>query len=422
MNEETIGGWLDELASSAPAPGGGAAGALEVAVGAALVEMVCNLTIGKPAFAEHEGTMTEARDRATTVRHQAVGLAAEDAEAFAGDRRVSPAKTGGTRRGRRHRGSRRRSLPPPTCLGGRPPPRSSASPSARPRRQRQRRLRRCGRCGGRPRGAPGGAREHRRQPGLDRRPRSSGGARRGSGRDRARSRPCRRRGRRGPRADGRMTLLDGRELAASIRAQAADEAASLAPVLAAVVATDDPATAWYVGSIAKAAAATGIELRESRLGDYDRSGVLSVSTSSADPSVDAIICLTPLPGGLTLAEAASGSPRRRTSTRRAPQLGRLSGLPASRRRQRRRWSCCTTRERRRGSRGSRSGPPRPSSASRSPCCCSPSTPRSRSATLPLATSRRSRAVPASRGGGRASAPDRGRPRRARSRRDRRRHE
>ena len=54
MNEETIGGWLDELASSAPAPGGGAAGALEVAVGAALVEMVCNLTIGKPAFAEHE--------------------------------------------------------------------------------------------------------------------------------------------------------------------------------------------------------------------------------------------------------------------------------------------------------------------------------------------------------------------------------
>jgi methenyltetrahydrofolate cyclohydrolase len=83
MNEETIGGWLDELASSAPAPGGGAAGALEVAVGAALVEMVCNLTIGKPAFAEHEGTMTEARDRATTIRHQAVGLAAEDAEAFA---------------------------------------------------------------------------------------------------------------------------------------------------------------------------------------------------------------------------------------------------------------------------------------------------------------------------------------------------
>jgi formiminotetrahydrofolate cyclodeaminase len=82
MNEETIGGWLDALASSAPAPGGGAAGALEVAIGAALVEMVCNLTIGKPAFAEHEATMTEARDRATAIRAEAVGLAAEDAAAF----------------------------------------------------------------------------------------------------------------------------------------------------------------------------------------------------------------------------------------------------------------------------------------------------------------------------------------------------
>ena len=37
MNEETIGAWLEALASSAPAPGGGAAGALEVAIGAALV-------------------------------------------------------------------------------------------------------------------------------------------------------------------------------------------------------------------------------------------------------------------------------------------------------------------------------------------------------------------------------------------------
>jgi formiminotetrahydrofolate cyclodeaminase len=82
MNDETIGGWLDELASSAPAPGGGAAGALEVAIAAALVEMVCNLTIGKPAYAEHEATMTEARDRAATIRHEAVGLSAEDAEAF----------------------------------------------------------------------------------------------------------------------------------------------------------------------------------------------------------------------------------------------------------------------------------------------------------------------------------------------------
>ena len=82
MNEERIGAWLEALASSAPAPGGGAAGALEVAIGAALVEMVCNLTIGKPAFAEHEDVMIEARDRAGAIRGAAVDLAAEDAEAF----------------------------------------------------------------------------------------------------------------------------------------------------------------------------------------------------------------------------------------------------------------------------------------------------------------------------------------------------
>ena len=82
MNEEPIGAWLDALASSAPAPGGGAAGALEVAIAAALVEMVCNLTIGKPAYAAHEATMTEARDRAGGIRGTAVGLAAEDAAAF----------------------------------------------------------------------------------------------------------------------------------------------------------------------------------------------------------------------------------------------------------------------------------------------------------------------------------------------------
>jgi methenyltetrahydrofolate cyclohydrolase len=82
VNEDTIGAWLEALASSAPAPGGGAAGALEVAIGAALVEMVCNLTVGKPAYAEHEADMTEAGERAGEIRRTAVGLAAEDAEAF----------------------------------------------------------------------------------------------------------------------------------------------------------------------------------------------------------------------------------------------------------------------------------------------------------------------------------------------------
>jgi formiminotetrahydrofolate cyclodeaminase len=82
MDGETIGSWLDALASSAPAPGGGAAAALEAAMAAALLEMVCNLTIGRPAYADHDETTTSVRDRATTLRADALGLAQEDADAF----------------------------------------------------------------------------------------------------------------------------------------------------------------------------------------------------------------------------------------------------------------------------------------------------------------------------------------------------
>jgi formiminotetrahydrofolate cyclodeaminase len=82
VNGESIGGWLDQLASSAPAPGGGAAAALETAMAAALVEMYCNLTVGKPAYAEHEATITALRDRAGEIRADALLLAAEDAASF----------------------------------------------------------------------------------------------------------------------------------------------------------------------------------------------------------------------------------------------------------------------------------------------------------------------------------------------------
>lgn len=77
-----LGEWLEGLASSAPAPGGGAAAAVNVAVGAALIEMVCNLTIGKPRYAEHEATMKSALDQAGQVRQQSLALAAEDEQAF----------------------------------------------------------------------------------------------------------------------------------------------------------------------------------------------------------------------------------------------------------------------------------------------------------------------------------------------------
>jgi formiminotetrahydrofolate cyclodeaminase len=82
MRTQPIGAWLDELASAAPAPGGGAAAGLTAATGAALVAMVCNLTVGKPRYAAHEETMTAALARATELRAQALWLAEEDARVF----------------------------------------------------------------------------------------------------------------------------------------------------------------------------------------------------------------------------------------------------------------------------------------------------------------------------------------------------
>jgi methenyltetrahydrofolate cyclohydrolase len=82
VQHQEIGAWLDELASAAPAPGGGAVAALHVATAASLVEMVTNLTIGNPRYAEHEATMRAARDSAEAIRKGAVQLADDDARAF----------------------------------------------------------------------------------------------------------------------------------------------------------------------------------------------------------------------------------------------------------------------------------------------------------------------------------------------------
>ena len=82
MAGETIADFLDELASGAPVPGGGAAAALEAALGAALVSMVCHLTIGKEKYRAYEQTMIEARATADELRARALALVAEDSASF----------------------------------------------------------------------------------------------------------------------------------------------------------------------------------------------------------------------------------------------------------------------------------------------------------------------------------------------------
>ncbi len=50
--DSSVSSFLDGLASGAPTPGGGGAAALAGAMAAALVSMVCNLTIGRQRYAE----------------------------------------------------------------------------------------------------------------------------------------------------------------------------------------------------------------------------------------------------------------------------------------------------------------------------------------------------------------------------------
>ena len=74
--------FLNELASSAPTPGGGTAAALNGAIGTSLFTMVAKLTIGKKGYEEFEEELTEVRDRLLPVREQFMNLMDEDAESF----------------------------------------------------------------------------------------------------------------------------------------------------------------------------------------------------------------------------------------------------------------------------------------------------------------------------------------------------
>ena len=50
LAELTVRGFTEEIASAAPAPGGGSAAALAGAVGAALTAMVSGLTLGRKKY------------------------------------------------------------------------------------------------------------------------------------------------------------------------------------------------------------------------------------------------------------------------------------------------------------------------------------------------------------------------------------
>ena len=74
--------FLRRLASGDPTPGGGAASALGGALGAALVSMVCNLTVGRERYAATEAEARAILDESEAVRDRLRRGIDEDAEAY----------------------------------------------------------------------------------------------------------------------------------------------------------------------------------------------------------------------------------------------------------------------------------------------------------------------------------------------------
>ncbi len=74
--------FLDELASSAPAPGGGSVAALSGALGAGLISMVCNLTLGKPKYAAVQDDVAAILKKSENLRQELTDLLEEDVQAY----------------------------------------------------------------------------------------------------------------------------------------------------------------------------------------------------------------------------------------------------------------------------------------------------------------------------------------------------
>jgi methylenetetrahydrofolate dehydrogenase (NADP+) / methenyltetrahydrofolate cyclohydrolase len=133
------------------------------------------------------------------------------------------------------------------------------------------------------------------------------------------------------------TVLQGRDLATSIRSRVADGATALrasgtTPKVAIVVATDEESTLAYVRSLVGAAESTGIEANVVVLASDSGPGDVRAALRAVggDPSIHGVLLQTPLPVGVRASEVSLEIPATKDVDGANPlSLGRLSsGLPA----------------------------------------------------------------------------------------------
>jgi len=82
LTDRTVTGFVEELASDSPAPGGGSSAALAGAMAAGLVAMVCRLSIDKEGLAAAPQELGAALEQMDAARPELLALVDEDTAAF----------------------------------------------------------------------------------------------------------------------------------------------------------------------------------------------------------------------------------------------------------------------------------------------------------------------------------------------------
>jgi formiminotetrahydrofolate cyclodeaminase len=73
-----------KLASGAPTPGGGSAAAMAGALSASLIQMVCDLTLGRDKYRAHDESVRRIRQKAEAMHRNMLALVDRDADAYDG--------------------------------------------------------------------------------------------------------------------------------------------------------------------------------------------------------------------------------------------------------------------------------------------------------------------------------------------------
>ena len=82
LTDKKMNNFLEELASNSPTPGGGSVAALAGALGAALISMVGNLTIGKKKYEDVEEDIKRIISSSEKLRYELSQLIEEDVKVF----------------------------------------------------------------------------------------------------------------------------------------------------------------------------------------------------------------------------------------------------------------------------------------------------------------------------------------------------